>query len=152
LLVAARLLVSAATRRPDCGRVPSLAPRAAMRDAGLPRDALVVSAQDEPMAYFALALPADLPFLGLGTNIVRRGECNGLRRRADAALQAHAGPVWLLRTRALEATEAPRRMLEDEYGLYEAGACREYGNGLGPLQLCPLQRRPVAPRCQASGG
>jgi hypothetical protein len=152
LLVAALLLVSADTRRPDWGRVPSLAPRAAMRDAGLPRDALVVSAQDEPMAYFALALPADLPFLGLGTNIVRRGECNGLRRRADAALQAHTGPVWLLRTRALEATEAPRRMLEDEYGLYEAGACREYGNGLGPLQLCPLQRRPVAPRCQASGG
>jgi hypothetical protein len=147
LLVLALLLVSADTRRPDWGREPAMAPRAAMRDAGLPRDALVVSAQDEPMAYFALALPAQTPFLGLGTNIVRFGECNGLRRRADARLQAHAGPVWLLRTRALEATDAPRRMLEDEYGLYEAGACRDYANELGPLQLCPLQRRPVAPRC-----
>ena len=152
LLVLALLLVSADTRRPDWGRVPAMAPRAAMADAGLPRDALVVSAQDEPMAYFALALPADTPFLGLGTNIVRYGECSGLRARADAALQAHAGPVWLLRTRALAADEAPRRMLEDEYGLYEAGACRDYRNELGPLQLCPLQRRPVAPRCQASGG
>jgi hypothetical protein len=86
---------------------------------------------------------------------VRFGECNGLRRRAEARLQAHAGPVWLLRTRALAETEAPRRMLEDQYGLYEAGACRDYPNELGPLQLCPLQRRPVAPRCppaQASGG
>jgi hypothetical protein len=120
---------------------------AGMQMLPLPRDALVISAEDEPLAFMALALPPEVPFIGLGTNIVRSGECSGLRRRADAALAAHTGPVWLVGTRVLTELDAPRRMLHEEYGLYDAGACIEYPNELGPVQVCRQERRPVPPRC-----
>ena len=150
LLVFALLAVGADTHRPKWERVEGMQPGAGMQALQLPRDALVVSADGEyPLAYMALALPDETPFLGLGTNIVRIDGCNnGLRRLADARLRAHPGPVWLLAAR--EQTDGQRHMLQDEYGLHAAGACRVYENQLGPVQLCPLERRPVAPHCPAS--
>jgi hypothetical protein len=146
-LVLVLLLVSVDTRRPNWGRVRGMEPGAGIHALPLPRDAMVVSAEDEPLAFMALALPREVPFLGLGTNIVRAGECNGLHRRAEAALRAHAGPVFLVSTRVLTDADEPRRMLQRDYGLYDAGACVPYVNQLGPVQLCPQQRRPVPPRC-----
>jgi hypothetical protein len=147
VLVLALLLVSADTKRPDWGRVPRMSPRAAMQPAGLPDDALVVTAEGEPLAYLALALPKDTIFLGLGGNIVRSGECNGLHRRANATLAAHEGSIWLASVRPLAQADEARKLLQDEYGLTQAGECRDYANELGPAYFCPLQRQPVAPRC-----
>jgi len=147
LMVLALLVVSADTRRPDWGRVPTLSPRAAMQPAALPKDALVVGAEGEPIAYLALALPADTPFLGLGANIVRSSECNGLRARADAILQAHQGSLWLASVRPIEQADEARKLLQDEYGLVAAGECIAYANELAPAYFCPLQRQPMAPYC-----
>jgi hypothetical protein len=148
-LVLALLLVSADTRRPNWGRVRGMAPGAGLHALSLPRDAMVVSAEDEPLAFMALALSPEVPFLGLGTNIVRAGGCNGLHRRAEAALRAHTGPVWLLSTRVLTDADEPRRMLQHDYGLYDTGACVPYGNQLGAVQLCPQHRQPLPRRCPA---
>jgi hypothetical protein len=50
----------------------------------------------------------------------------------------------------LTAADPPRRVLHEEYGLYDAGACMEYPNELGKVQVCRQERRPVQPRCAAA--
>jgi hypothetical protein len=137
-MLLAFLLVSADTRRPDWNRVHA-------RDNSLPRlvgelppDAMVLTASDEPLGYLALALPDEVPMLGLHNNIVRAGDDGRLARRIATRVAAHRGPLYL----AGRLDAAGQARLARAHGLVPTPPCLVLRSSVGEQPLCPLARRP----------
>jgi hypothetical protein len=147
VLVIAFVLVSVDTRRPDWHRVSSAAAvQPVLADgARLPPHSMVVTASGEPLGYLALALPDDVPMLGLANNLVQPGDCAGLPLRAANRLRAHAGPVYL----ATLGNPRDQQLVENAYGFAAADrACLAVHSAIGDARLCPQHR--VAPAPPAS--
>ncbi len=139
-MLLALVVLGVATRRPDWGRVHEARGPLPRLASALPADALVVTAGGEPLGYLALALPDDVPMLGLDNNLIQPAACTGLPRRARARLAAHAGPVYL----ATGGDPREQASLRARHGLDAGGDCIAVRAAIGDAMLCP-QRRVAAP-------
>ncbi|CAN5344056.1 hypothetical protein BH11PSE14_BH11PSE14_15410 [soil metagenome] len=147
LLLLAFLLVSADTKRPHWGRVAP-APRIALSTLTLPKRAIVLATTDEPMGYLALALPDDVPFVSMYTNMAGLRDCTRLQRKARAMLSDASRPVFLASAPEGHPINAQRRATA-ALGLVTAGACRPVSSTLGDAKLCPQRRAAPARACGA---
>jgi len=134
------LLMVGLTHRPNRGREADDLPRPGFDRPGVDQRGMVVTATPQPMAYFALGLPDDVPMLALDSNMVQPPLCTGLRERADRALAQHHGRIWLLAPATGVEMERGQFLLERRYGLGPAGACVSWKSSLGKALLCPQQR------------
>jgi hypothetical protein len=148
-LVLAFVLVSADTTRPDWGRIASTRSPAPAFAPGqqLPKDAMVVTASGAPTGYLALALPDDVPVIGLSNNLIDSQEDSGLQRESVRRLQAQRGPVYLL----ISIDPAAQQCLTDLHGYVADGPCLRIEATPGDAQLCP-QRRLATPPPAPPGG
>jgi hypothetical protein len=134
-MVLAFVLVSADTRRPDWHRVTDSV-RPLVARAQVPPDAIVVTASGEPLGYLALALPDEVPMLGLNNNFIRRDDCNALPREAASRVAEHRGAIFL----ATRGDPADQAFLRETYGLEPAGPCQALESRVGDALLCPQRR------------
>lgn len=148
-LVVACLLVLVGTRQPRWERGPFAPPYFQVDLPTLPSGSMVVLSSREPLAYAALALPADVPVLSIYNNMLDPHTCSGLQAQAEARVRAHRGPLWLLRTEQA-ADDAGQRIAQEAYGLTVNGECQAVATSFGPLRLCPLLRAPRALICAPS--
>jgi hypothetical protein len=148
LMLLALLLVTADTRRPNWGRSHEAAPRLGVPALLLPRDAMLLSASDDPLAYLALGLRDTTPYLAVGSNITATPTCIGLKRRAAQAIAAHRGSYWLLADASGD-LDSSRSLLERRYGLsvVAKSSCRRLHSSAGEALLCPLHRIAPARAC-----
>lgn len=145
-LLAALVLVNVATKRQHWGHVHDSRARLGIGAAPLPKDAMVLVAGGEPVAYLALGLPDATPMVALANSILSPDDCSGLQQRARAAVSAHTGSLWLLSPGQDNAVRS-LDLLHANYGLESLGACREYRNSLGAAALCPLRKNFPLPAC-----
>ena len=151
-LLIALLLVSADTKRPDWGHTRSAAPGLGLVRPAIGSDALVVTATDAPLAYFALALPDQVPIVAVANNLMAPGRCTRLQMQAEQRLRAHTGPILLL-TDAQDHSGVGQALLRRHYGLQQDGACSTLASSVGKAELCPQRRaadgQPAVSACPA---
>jgi hypothetical protein len=141
-LLAALLLVSADTRRPDLGRLHTAPPMLGIPQVPLEPDAMVVGVGLEPVAYIALGMPDRVPLVSVGSWLLLPPDCTGLQAQASQAIRAHTGPLWLLRPTE-PGTQDGAALVSERYGLKATGGvCKELTGPLGRLLLCPVSHGP----------
>jgi len=133
------LLVSADTKRPNWGRVKVSAPGLGMIRTSIEPDALIVIASGEPMAYFALALPDDVPLVAVANNMMSPDRDMRLQLQAEQRIRAHTGPILLLTTEEDRSGQG-QALLERHFGLRQGGACSPLVSTIGRAALCPQLR------------
>jgi hypothetical protein len=144
-LIAAAVLVNFATKRQNWGHVHNSSARLGIGAAPLPRDAMVIIAGGEPVAYLALGLPKATPLVAVNNNIFSQTQCSALFLRARATISTHAGSLWLLSPDNGHVFN-DLMLLRLNEGLELRGECVDYPNSLGAARLCPLVRTtPVRP-------
>lgn len=148
-MVAALVLVSVATSRPDWGHSRHTVPRFGIAAMPVESNAMVLVAGNEPVAYAVLGLPPDVPMVALANSIQIPETCTGLQQRARQALAAHPGPLWLLAQDAA-AMSRSESLVKYNYKLERAGSCWEYPSALGTARLCPQRRTAPTPVCEVS--
>jgi hypothetical protein len=147
-LIVFTLLVVALTNRPGWGRQSFSSPMVRVEFPALPRDSLVVLAEDDPLAHAVAFLSRRIAAVSLHNNFMDPARCTRLQARVEARIRRHTGPLYLLR----EVKEAPAAGEPYKaYGLSIQGACAAVVDSLKDLQLCPLSRTEVRPPiCLAS--
>jgi len=153
-LLAALVLVSADTKRPNWGRVRSAAPVVGINAPAIPADSLVIIATGEPLAYLALGLPDSVPLIGVSNNMMSPERCTGLQLRAQQRIEQQQGPLWLLSS--MEAGgEQGQSLITRHYGLQADGPCLPFTSAIGSAQLCRQKRATtpagVCPTYKSSG-
>lgn len=135
------LLVSADTHRPNWGHSREVPPMAGIRAPPLGSDALVVTANDDPVAYLALGLPDTIPLIAVNNNFMSPERGTPLQLRAEQKIANHTGPIWLL---AIDGSglEKAQKVLSGAFGLEPMAPCIAYPNALAPALLC-LERHRV---------
>jgi hypothetical protein len=133
-------LLAGLTHRPNWGRHAEPLPRLGFDRPGVDHGAMVVTATDEPLGYFALGLPDDVPMLALDGNLFGPKQCSGLRERAAREVAQHPGRIWLLAPVGGYEMDIEQFMLTRYYGLKAAGTCVQWKSSLGVAQLCPQRR------------
>jgi hypothetical protein len=146
-LIAAAVIVNVATKRQNWGHVHASSPRLGIGAAPLLKDAMVIIAGGEPVAYLAIGLPDSTPMVAVANNILSPGDCSDLQRRAGAAITRHEGSLWLLSPDTGHVADS-LALLRAHYGLDSAGACLDYVSSLERAQLCPLKRVSGPPACR----
>ncbi len=141
LVVSALLLVGVANR-PGWGRESFSTPMVDVRLPALPRDALVVLAEDKPLGYAVAYLPVDVPAVSIHNNFMTPERCTRLQARAEHRVRQHTGPLLLLRE--VPGSTPPAEHYQ-AYGLALGGACQAVPTNLGQLEICPLERRAATP-------
>lgn len=137
------VLVSADTKRPNWGHVKVSAPGLGMSRPMLAPDTLIVIASGEPVAYFALALPDDVPLVAVANNMMSPGRNTRLQLLAEQRLREHTGPILLL-TAEEDRSGQGQAVLDRHFGLRQGGACIPLISSVGRAELCPQLRRASA--------
>ncbi|MDZ4325778.1 MAG: hypothetical protein U1A73_12320 [Pseudomonas sp.] len=137
--VLAFLLVSADTKRPNWGRTHFVEQRLGISLPTLPSDSMVVIASQEPLAYFAIGLPDDMPVIAVQNNLMAPGRCMGLQVEAMRRISAHRGKFWLLSADSADSVRA-QQVARTSLGLEPAASCVSLGSAIGPGQLCRQKR------------
>lgn len=110
----------------------------------LPPRSLVIVGYMHPTAYLIPFLRGDARFVSPFNNFMAPGEKHELARRAEAAIRAHDGPVFLMQHRTRERGDED---LLRYFGLAagEDAACLPVGAPMSAnlVRLCPLRR--IAP-------
>ena len=137
------------TLHPDWGRRPFERHFLAADWPELPQDAMILTGHGEPLGFFALGIPRNIPIIATSNNIMSPRHCNLLQATAESRITAHRGSFWLLAATATpDGVRASTRPLE-QYGLSPSGECVEIRSSFGPLALCPVARnqRATSQRC-----
>jgi len=142
-------LVMASTAQPQWGRVPHGAPAVLAQAPSIPKDAMVVIATLNPVAYVVPSLPPQVPVVALVNNFLRPGpQAAELQRRALERVRRHPGPLLLLTTREAnqERYYTGERILDflTQMSLEaDLGHCRPVRSPLDgdAVVLCPLAAR-----------
>ncbi len=138
-LVLALLLVTAATKRPNWGHSHDAAPMFGIPPAPVDANAMVLIADEEPVAFMALGMPPSVPMVAVSNSILSPAYCSGMQQRAKQAIEAHRGPFWLLAEDGAAAARG-QVILGDFYGMRRIGQCLDYPSSLRTARLCPLER------------
>lgn len=138
-LLAAFVLVSADTKRPNWGHVRSTVPMAGIVAPDIPADSLVVIASQEPLAYVGLGLPREVPLISVWNNMMSPGRCMGLQATAKSRIGSHTGPLWLLQSHEGDGSQG-QSVVDAYLGLVVAGECKQVESAIGGASLCPLRR------------
>lgn len=150
VLVLSALLLVGVANRPGWGRESFSTPMVDVRLPALPRDSLVVLAQDHPLGYAVAYLPSGVPAISIHNNFMTPERCTRLQARAEQRVRQHAGPLFLLRE---VPKSAPPAEHYQAYGLALGGACQAVPTNLSRLEICPLVRRSATPTiCPAAPG
>jgi hypothetical protein len=139
------IVLIAVTDHPKQARLPlgqSLLPPAIT---GLHAGDMIVTANDEPLSYIALAVPNDVPWIALRNNFMLPDRCTALQRKAESTLYHLDGQAWLLRPADAQG-DAATQLLADAYGV-RVEACLDIDAPKHPLLLCPLSRSNMARVC-----
>jgi hypothetical protein len=108
----------------------------------MPRDSLVVLAEDDPLAHAVAFLPRQIAAVSVHNNFMDPARCTRLQARVEDRIRRHAGPIYLLR----EIKDSPAAAEPYKaYGLSIQGTCVPIVDSLKDLQLCPLLRTEVTP-------
>jgi len=138
-LLAAAVLVTADTTRPNWGHIKTSEPMAGIVPPDISGDSLVVIATRKPLGYLALGLPGSVPLVAVSNNMMDPENCTRLQERAREIIVHHPGPIWLL-TDGEAGREKSQSLVAEHYDLESAGDCLPYQNALGAAQLCPQKR------------
>jgi hypothetical protein len=149
VLALAFVAVAFATSRPDWGHSRYTAPRFAIPDLPVGKDAMVLTAGMEPIAYLALGLPREVPMVALANSIQLPEQCSGLQRRAREALRGHRGELWLAAEDA-QALARSEQLARHWFKLERSGTCWEVPSALGTARLCPQRKAGDVPACPDS--
>lgn len=148
-LVAAALLVTAATTRPNWGHVRYKSPMFGIQAAPVEKDAMVLLATDDPIAFLALGMPPSVPMVAVSNSILRPTDCPQMQLRAKRAIEGHRGTFWLLSQDGAAAAKG-EAVLRDYYGMQRAGQCWDYPSSLLTARLCPQKRVAAIKACPGS--
>lgn len=143
-LLVAMVLVVAPTKHPNWGRDPFRSPMIEVTYPALPKNSVVVTSTENPIAHAVAFLPRDVPALAIHNNFMDPQRCTRLQARVERTVAAHVGPLWLLRPVRVDHPAAERMAL---YGLTVSGACLPVRDSLAEVELCPLARAAFAPIC-----
>lgn len=138
-LVAALLLVTAATKRPNWGHSHDAAPMFGIQPVPIEKEAMVLIAGDDPVAFMALGMPPSVPMVAVSNSILSPVDCSGMQLRAKRAIESFHGTYWLLAEDGI-AAERGEAILRDFYGMRRAGQCWDYPSSLLTARLCPQKR------------
>ncbi len=142
------LVIVGTTKWPNWGRLPHGKPAVTATVSAMPKDAMVVIASGEPMAYVMPSLPAGIPVISFINNFMNpQLTASRLQRVALNRLSQHNGSIWLLANHKKEDEvlydRQPVRIQLEIAGLAPSGEpCRPIQSGLdgNDLMLCPLHR------------
>lgn len=143
-MLVAMVLVIAPTKHPNWGRDPYRSPMIEVTYPALPKDSLVLTSTENPIAHAVAFLPPRVPALAIRNNFMDPQRCTRLQERVERSVASHVGPLWLLRPVRVDQPAAERMAL---YGLSVNGACLPVQDTLEEIELCPLARAAFAPIC-----
>ena len=138
-MVAALLLVTAATTRPNWGHSHYNVPMFGIQPAPVENNAMVLIAGGEPVAFMALGMPRTVPMIAVSNSILSPADCSQMQRRVKQAIEAHRGTFWLLAEDGAAATRG-ESTLRKYYGMQRAGQCWDYPSSVLRARLCPQER------------
>ena len=127
------------TRYPHWDRAAPNGQAASVVVPAMPPDSMVLLLTADPMSYIAAFTDPRIRFVGVSNNLLRPGDTSGLARQVEAAVRAHAGPLW-----GLEIADPTGRSdaALAYYGLRRGDGCSMILSNLeGPqVRFCPLTR------------
>ena len=142
------VLIFALSERPNWGRQPFQRHLLSADWPKLPARSIVLRSDGEPMGYFALGLPRNVPIIAIRNNFQHPLRCQGLQLRAEDSIRAHRGPIWLLERDSDDADVLKGRQIARRfYGLVVGDGCIKMRSTFGPIRLCPLARTRVPRVC-----
>lgn len=140
------IVLIAVTDHPKQARLPFNEPLLPDMVQGLSGKILVVTANDEPLAYAALSFADDVPWVSLRNNFMSPLRCTALQREGESRVYSFEGQVWLLAPKGAPEEEA-MALLAEAYNLRASDQCREMQASAGDLRLCPLSREEMVRPC-----
>lgn len=143
-MLVAMVLIVVPTKHPNWGRDPFRSPMIEVAFPALPKDSIVLTSTENPIAHAIAFLPREVPAMAIRNNFMDPQRCTRLQERVERTVATHRGPLWLLRPVRVDHPAAERMAL---YGLSVGGACRAVEDNLEEIELCPLTRAPFAPIC-----
>ena len=143
LMIVALVLMLGATRHPGWGRQAFRTPMISVVFPTLADNAMVLIAEDHPVAHAVPFLPRDVPAIAVYNNFMDPKRCTRLQARAESRITAHQGSFYLLRQVSKGVPETGGRF--EDYGFSLAGDCLKVEDSLRPVELCPLQRTHLTP-------